>query len=155
MTSDAQNSGPAQEPDPRALQQALFDGLIFNEAGEPAPVAYIGGVAHYAINDDGFKRHVEAYRVDDVVIAQIKEQVTSMQDEVVRGMLQMMGKDDIFTKAALEASIRNMDKGIRQADQSQWLPWLRLFGFRVVVDVHGEVVQVIYPTAPAEGGDDE
>jgi len=142
-------------PDTAIEQQALFSGLIYNEQGQAAEVAYVGGVAHYAIPDDGFLRHVEAYRVDDVVIARLKEQITSMQDEVVRGMLQMLGKEDIFTKAALDASIRNMDQNIRRSDPNQWLPWLRLFGFRVVVDVHGNVVEIIYPTQPAGDQGDE
>ena len=47
--------------DNQVLSQALFRGLVYNEQGEPAEVAYIGGVAHYAIPDDGFLRHVEAY----------------------------------------------------------------------------------------------
>jgi hypothetical protein len=131
-------------------QQALFQGLVYNEAGEPAELVYIGGVAHYAIPDAGFRRHVEAHKVDSAVIARLKEQITSMQDEVVRGMLQVLGKDDLFTKAALDASIKNLEQNIRQSDPDQWLPWLRLFGFRVVVDVHGEIVELIYPTQPVD-----
>jgi hypothetical protein len=133
--------------------QALFAGLVYNEEGQPAGIAYIGGVAHYAIPDDGFMRHVEASRIDDAVLAQMKAQITSMQDEVVRGIMQMMGKDDLFTKAAIDASIRNMEQNIRQSDPSQWLPWLRLLGFRVVVNVHGEVVEVIYPTQTDDDGE--
>jgi len=135
-------------------RKALFPGLIYNEIGEPCEVVHIGGVAHYAVPDDGFLRHVEAHAVDDVIIATIKEQVTSMQDEVVLGMLQMLGKDDIFTKAALEASLRNLDQHIKQGDPNQWVPWLRLFGFRVVVNVHGEVVEIIQPTMPPDEGDE-
>ena len=88
--------------------------------------------------------------MDDAVIAQLQEQITSMQDEVVQGMLEMLGKKDLFTKAAIDASIRNLDQGIRQSDPEQWVPWLQLFGFRVMVDVHGEVVELIYPTVPTE-----
>ena len=110
-------------------------------------------MAHYAIPDEGFKRHVEARHVDDVVLASLKEQITSVQDEVVQGMLQMIGKDDIFTKAAIAASIRNLEDNVRQSDSSQWLPWLRLYGFRIVVDIHGNVVELIYPTQP--GTDDD
>jgi hypothetical protein len=126
----------------------LFVGLVYNEIGQQADLVYIGGVPHYAIPDGDFKRHIESAAVDDVVLAQIKEQITSMQDEVVRGMLEMIGKDDIFTKAAIEASIRNLEDGVRSSDTNQWLPWLRLFGFRIVVDVHGQVVEIIYPTPP-------
>ena len=131
-------------------RQALFAGLIYNQAGEPAQLAYIGGVAHYAIPDEGFLRHVEANKIDNVIIAHLKEQITSMQDQVVKSMLEMLGKRDLFTKAAIEASIRNLEQGIRQSDHDQWLPWLQLFGFRVIVDIHGEVVEIIYPTSPEE-----
>ena len=131
-------------------RQALFAGLVYNEAGEKAIVVMIGGVAHYALDDDGFLRHVAARKVDDAVIAYMKEQITSQQDELVRGMLQMLGQDDLFTKAAIDASIRNIEAQIRQSDQNQWGPWLQLLGFRVVVDVHGDVVEVIYPEQPDE-----
>ena len=125
--------------------------------GEPAEVAYIGGVAHYAIADAGFKRHVEALKIDNEVIASIKAQTLPNQGEMVRTMMKMLGKDDIFTKAALDASIRNMETNIRQSDPGQWQPWLQMLGFRVVVDVHGNIVEMIYPTQPGEGeeGEDE
>ena len=128
--------------------QALFPGLVYNEAGEQAQVVYVGGVAHYAIPDEGFLRHVEADKIDGAVIAHMKEQITSMQDYVVRGMLEALGKDDIFTKAAIDHSIQNLEENIRQSDPDQWVPWLRIFGFRVVVNVHGDVVQIIYPSQP-------
>lgn len=132
--------------DQQLRNRALFEGLIYNEAGEPAPVVYIGGEPHYAIPDDGFLRHVEARQIDDAVIAHIKEQITSMQDDLVRAMLQMLGKNDILTKAALDASIRNIDQQIRQTDPDQWVPWLRIYGFRVIVDVHGNIVDILYPS---------
>jgi len=130
------------------LRQALFPGLVYNELGEAAELVYVGGVAHYAIPDAGFLRHVEAYKVDKAVIADLKGHITSMQDEVVHGMLQMLGRDDIFTKAAIDASIHNLEQNIRRSNIDQWVPWLRLFGFRVVVDVHGDVVEIIYPSEP-------
>ena len=137
-------------PTEQMERQALFAGLVYNELGEPAEVVYIGGVAHYAIPDGNFRRHVEAYYVDNAVLARLKEQITSMQDEVVRSMLEMLGKKDLFTKAAIDAAIKNLEQNVRQSDPDQWLPWLRLFGFRVVVDVHGNIVEVIYPTQPVE-----
>ena len=143
----AKESGPVEETVGR---QALFPGLVYNEEGELAEVVYVGGVAHYAIPNDGFLRHVKAYEIDKVVIARLKERISDMQDEVVSGMLQMLGKDDIFTKAAIDASIRNLEQNIRQSDSEQWVPWLHMLGFRVVVDVHGKVVDLIYPTPTDE-----
>ncbi len=139
---------PEQAVDTNA--QALFDGLVFNEAGEPAQVAYIGGVAHYAVPDDGFLRHVAARSVDDAVLDRLQEQVSSVQDELVAAVLRMLGKEDIFTKAALEASVRNLKDNVRQSEPQQWAPMLRLMGFRIVVNVHGEVVEIIYPEQAAE-----
>ncbi len=136
-------------------RQVLFEGLVYNEQGERVAIAFIGGVAHYAIPDCGFMRHVEARKIDDAVLARLKEQVTSQKEDLVRGMLEMLGKDDLFTKAAIDASIRNMDQQIRQSDRSQWGPWLQLLGFRVVVDVHGDVVDLLYPQQPEVGPDEE
>jgi hypothetical protein len=140
--------------DETTVGRALFVGLVYNEAGERCEVVWIGGEAHYAIPDDGFVRHVEARHVDDAVIAQLKIQITSNQDDLVRAMLQMMGKDDLFTKAALDASIRHFDEQFRQSDTSQMVPWLQLMGFRIVVNVHGDLVELMQPTAPDEGGDE-
>jgi len=128
---------------------------FITKRANPAQVVNIGGIAHYAIPDNGFLRHVEAYIIDNAVLANIKSQITANEDMVIRGVLQMMGKDDLFTKAAVAASINNMEQSIRQSDPSQWLPWLRYLGFRVIVNVHGEVVELIYPQQENESGDDD
>jgi hypothetical protein len=138
-------AGAVDAPSTDTQRRALFPGLVFNEQGERAEVVYIGGTAHYAIADADFVRHVEASHVDDAVLAKVKEQIVSMQDQVVLGILQMLGRDDLLTKAAIEASIRNLETGMREADPEQWVPALRLFGFRVVVDIHGDVVEIMYP----------
>jgi len=133
--------------------RALFEGLVYNEEGQPAQVVTIGGVAHYAIPDDGFLRHVEARGIDDAVLDALQEQVSGMQDELVTAILKMLQQDDIFTKAAVEASVRNLKSNVRSSDSREWLPWLRLLGFRVVVDIHGQVREIIYPEQ--DTGDDE
>lgn len=139
--------------DDLAMAQALFPGLVYNQVGEEAAVVMVGGVAHYVILDDGFARHTQAYMVDDQVIAALQEQILSMRETLVQGMLQMMGTDDILTKAAVEAMINNMGEGIRRSDPSQWAPLLKVYGFRIVVNVHGQVVEIQHPQAP--GAEDE
>ena len=44
-------------------------------------------------------------------------------------------------------------KQIRASDRTQWGPWLQLLGFRVVVDVHGDVVEVVVPQKPVDDDD--
>lgn len=150
MLGHAGYGGKPSVSDEALQRQALFPGLVYNEEGERADVVHIGDVAHYAIPDGGFLRHVEAKTIDSVVIAHLKEQITSMQDQVVRGMLEVLGKDDLFTKAAIDVSINNLEDNIRRGNPEQWVPWLRLFGFRIVADVHGQVVDIVYPTSPEE-----
>lgn len=156
MSSESPGSTSAGFSSDLVQRQALFPGLVYNEAGDEARVVMIGGVAHYAIPDDGFLRHVEAYRVDESAIDAMQDLMAGMRDELVAGILQMMGTDDILAKAALEASIDNVGPSLRRSDPSQWAPMLRLYGFRIVVDVHGRLQQIIYPRQDtAESGDDE
>jgi hypothetical protein len=136
------------EEEPR---EALFPGLVYSEGGEAAKVTYIGKVAHYAIPDRGFWRHVAAYDVDRVVIAELKERIGAVQDELMPAILQMLGKEDLFTKAAIAASIRHLEEGMRSSNSEEWIPSLQMLGFRIVVDVHGQVVEIVYPQPPKEG----
>jgi hypothetical protein len=126
--------------------RALFAGLISNEEDEPVEVTYLGKEAFYVIPDGDFRRHVEAAAVDDAVLAQLHEQISGQQDLVTQGVLEFLGKDDLFTKASIDLALKNFEQGFRQADPEQWRPMLGMLGFRVIVNVHGEVVRVDYPT---------
>ena len=134
---------------------AFFDGLIETEDGAPVTVAYVGGVAHYVIDDQGFKRHVEAAAIDRVVLSQFMAQLQENRDEASTLMMRMMGQEDLFTKAMVDSTIRNIDLdqvlGERLPPEAR--QWLAMLGFRIVVDIHGEVVRVDMPAAP-EGGFD-
>ena len=126
-------------------QQAIFSGLISNEDGDPVDVTYLGGEAFYVIPDRDFKRHVEAATVDDAVLEMLREKIIGIQDIVVEGVLHFLGKDDLFTKVSVDVALKNFEQGFRQADPEQWKPWLGLLGFRVIVNVHGDVVRLEYP----------
>jgi hypothetical protein len=130
-------------------RHALFTGLVFNEQDEPAEVVYIGAVPHYVILDDGFRCHVEAETVDRQVIELLRQQILSNRELVTQEMLAMLGKDDLFTKAMIDASIQNIDRHMDILFE-QGLPedartWLGMLGFKVVVNVHGEVVRLDAP----------
>jgi hypothetical protein len=138
-------------------RHALFAGLIFNEQDEPAEVVYIGAVPYYVILDDGFRRHVEAETVDRQVIELLSQQILSNQELVTQGMLAILGKDDLFTKAMIDASIQNMDRHVdvlfEQGLPEDTLTWLGMLGFKVVVNVHGEVVRLDAPGQEDLGGE--
>lgn len=124
---------------------AIFSGLISNEQGEPVETRHLGDEPFYVIPDGDFRRHVEAEKVDNAVIALLREQIEGMEDIVVDGVLKFLGKEDLFTKASIDMALKNFEQGFRNADPEQWKPWLGMMGFRIIVDVHGQVVEVISP----------
>lgn len=124
---------------------AMFPGLVFNEAGQPAEVAYIGGEAHYVILDDDFRRHVAASAVDRQVLQQLRDLMEPFRDQAVVEMMRIMGKEDLFTKAMIDSSLKNWQQALGQAIPAETLAYLGMMGFRVVVDTHGEVIEVTFP----------
>jgi GGDEF domain-containing protein len=126
-------------------RQAVFAGLIQNEAGEPVEVAYVGGDAFYVIPDGDFRRHVEAIQVDEEVLRRLREQFEGIEDQIAAGVMTFLGKEDLFTKASIDMALKNFDQAFRRADPEQWKPWLGMMGFLVIVNVHGEVVRIESP----------
>ena len=131
---------------------AFFEGLIQTNDGAPVEVARVGETDYYVIDDAGFRRHVEATAVDRVVLGQFWQQMQEHRDEAAVAMMRMLGSEDLFTKAAVESTLRNVD--IEQALAQQLPPDTRqllgLMGFRIVLDYHGEVVRIDLPEGPAE-----
>jgi hypothetical protein len=130
-------------------RQALFAGLIFNEQDEPAEVTYVGDEPHYVIQDDGFRRHVASEHVDRQVLKWLQEQFFANKEMITEGILTMLGKEDLFTKAMIDASIQNMDQLIEHGLPDDARTWLGMFGFRIIVDIHGEVVRTDLPAQEA------
>lgn len=130
--------------------QAVFASLVLDEAGHPLEVTTVGGEAHYVIDDAGFRRHVDAEVIDRQVIQAIQAQVNANKEMVEDAIMKMIGKDDLFTKAALDVSIKNMDQAIARGIPEDARMWLGMMGFRVVVNVHGEVIRVDMPSTSTE-----
>ena len=70
----------------------------------------------------------------------------------------MLGQEDIFTKAMLERQLREIDKQFDLLLQTG-LPedtriYLGMMGFKIVIDVHGQVLRVEQPSAPEQEGDE-
>ena len=136
-------------------KQALFSGLVADELGNPVEVAYVGGESFYVIDDNGFKRHVESEIVDRQVLEKFAEFIRGNEDLVSESTMKAIGQEDIFTKAIIDSSLQDLDK---QFDQllASGLPedlraWMGMVGFRVLVDIHGNVVEVKQPGISDEG----
>lgn len=130
---------------PAMPTNALFEGIVCDEQERPLPVDWVGADACYVFDDAGFARYVDAGYVDRQVLAYFKEQVDEHRDVAVRGMLQMLGKDDIFSKTAIEYQIDRMDEVLGQSLPPQARDMLRAMGFRIVIDSRGDVVEINMP----------
>jgi hypothetical protein len=130
----------------------LFADLIFNEAGEPVQLGNVGQVPHYVIPDDDFMRHVEAAYVDRQVVTLLKQRFLSMREVITEGVLQMLGQEDLFTRASIDHALDNLDTILAsgQVDVDDLRTTLWMLKFRVYVDVHGDVVRLDIPGWPSE-----
>lgn len=138
--------------------QPLFAGLVLDEFGNPAETALVGDEPCYVVDDAGFKRHIPAEQVDRQVLGQIAELMKGSEDLISKETAKMLGQEDVFTKAAIEQQLKNIDK---QFDQLMKLgipedmrAYLGMMGFKVIIDVHGEVLSVNQP-GTASGDDGE
>ena len=128
-------------------RSALFAGLVQDEDGNPVDVVMVGDQPNYVVEDAGFRRHVESEVVDRQVIEMLRDQFMAHREIATEAMLQMLGQDDLFTKALIDASIKNMDQVLHQGLPDGARAWLGMLGFRVIVNTHGEVVQLDMPEA--------
>jgi hypothetical protein len=136
------------------MRGALFAGLVVDELDRPVEEASVGGEPFYVVDDDGFRRHIESAFVDRQVLEQMRTMIQGNEEMISEGTMKMLGQEDIFTKAMIERSLRNVDA---QFDQllAQGLPveartWMGMLGFRVVIDVRGNVLRLEQPSAPEE-----
>ena len=131
---------------------AMFDGLVVDEDGNAAEVALVGARACYVVDDDGFRRHIDAEAVDRQVLGFMRGQVEGQRDLAVSTMLDMMGQDDLFTKAAIESSIDNMEDAVGNPIPEDARQWLGMLGFQIMINDQGDVVNI---NLPAGGIDEE
>jgi len=130
-------------------KKPLFENLIYNEEGEPVGVAYVGDEPCYTIPEYGFLRHVPARDVDQQILARLRDEMMRHRDLVTPQILELLGRDDLFTKAAVDATLQNLDKQVDQMMEFG-LPeearlYLGMMGFRATVNVHGELVDLTLP----------
>lgn len=124
---------------------ALFDGLISTENGEPVEVVAVGGATHYVVPDAGFMRHIDSELIDKQVLQFLRDQLEPHRDRAVEEALKMIGRDDLFTKAMIDASLNNMEQLLDQGIPEEMRAWLGMMGFRVIVNYRGDVVRVEQP----------
>jgi hypothetical protein len=138
-------------------RQPLFAGLVLDEFGNPAEAALVGDEPCYVVDDSGFRRHIPAEQVDKQVLRQIAELMKGSEDLISEQTAKMLGQEDVFTKAAIEQQLKNIDKQFDQLMQAgipeDMRAYLGMMGFKVVINMHGEVLDIDQPGIASD--DDE
>ena len=139
-------------------RQPLFAGLVIDEMGRPAETAYVGDEPCYVVDDAGFRRHIPSEQVDRAVLGQIADLMKGSEGLISEQTAKMLGQEDVFTKAAIEAQIKNIDKQFDQLMQTgipeDMRAYMGMTGFKIIINFHGEVLRVEQPGVASDEGDE-
>jgi hypothetical protein len=139
------------------MPQPLFAGLVVDEDDRPAETAMVGDEPCYIVDDHGFRRHIPSAGVDREVLSRMHALLKGSEALLSEQAARMLGQEDIFTKAMLEQQLKNLDQRFDQL-LALGLPesaraYLGMLGFRIVINHHGEVLQVAHPAADGPSDD--
>ena len=103
----------------------------------------MGEESFYVVDDAGFKRHIPSEQVDRQVLEFLKQQVEGNEEAITEQTAKMLGQEDLFTRAMMLNQVKNMggqfDKLLETGIPEDALSYLGMLGFRVVINLHGEV----------------
>jgi hypothetical protein len=135
----------------------LFEGLVVDENDQPVTTTIVGDEAFYVVNDAGFLRHVLAEDVDRQVLELMRGQIEGKEEMLGEQTAKMIGQDDIFSVAMIMNQLKNLDKQFDQIMKTgipeEGRAYLGMMGFKIVIDIHGEVVRFDQPSAPDDEGE--
>lgn len=138
-------------------KHAIFAGLIIDEFDRPVETAFVGDEACYVVDDQGFRRHISSEQVDRQIFEEMMAGVRGHEDAVTDQTAKVLGQEDIFSRAMIANQLKNLDQQFDQLLETgipaEGRAYLGMLGFKVVINLHGEVISMTQPSAPP--GDDE
>jgi hypothetical protein len=138
-------------------KQAVFKDLVYDEYDNPVSTGWIGSEPAYIVDDEGFKRHIPADEVDRQVWQHMQQQIEGQEDVISEKAAEMMGEADIFTKAAIEQQLKNLDAQFDQLAEigipEESRMYLGMMGFRIIISIHGEVLDIVQPGIVDDSGE--
>ena len=136
-------------------RQPLFAGLVVDERDRVAETAIVGEEPFYVVDDAGFRRHIPSVQVDRQVLEQMQAMVKGSEGLISEQTARMLGQEDIFSKALIEQQLKNMDQQfdalMQQGIPEEGRAYMGMLGFKIVINLHGEVVRIEQPSAPDNG----
>lgn len=138
-------------------RNALFAGLVFDEFDHPVETAFVGPDPCYVIDDAGFRRHIPSEQVDRQVLNQIASMMKGSEDLLSQQAAKMLGSDDPFSRAMIESQLKNIEKQFDALFQigipEEMRAYLGMTGFKVIIDMNGEVLRFEQPGAASDEGE--
>ena len=135
--------------------KAVFEGLVFDDLDRQLGTRFVGAEACYVIDDDGFLRHISADKIDRQVLEAMRGQVEENKDFIADQTIKMIGDVDLFTHALIKNQLDNLngqfDHLMQNGIPEDGRVYLGMLGFKIIVNFHGDVIQIEQPTAPANG----
>ena len=135
-------------------RHALFAGLVVDENDHAVEATEVGEEPFYVVDDAGFKRHIPAAQIDRQVLQHMQDMMKGSEGMISEQAAKMLGQEDIFSKAMIELQLKNIDQqfdtlmkqGIPEAGRT----YLGMLGFKIVINLHGEVLRIEQPSAPEQ-----
>ncbi|HSF82162.1 MAG TPA: hypothetical protein VLA49_13050 [Anaerolineales bacterium] len=138
--------------------KALFEGLVVDEFGNAVDVTYVGDEPCYVVEDNGFRRHIPAEQVDRQVLDAMKELIEGHEDIISEQTAKMLGQDDIFSMAMIANQLKQIDQQFDKLFEigipAETRAYMGMIGFKVRINLHGEVLEVEQP-GMVDPGDSE
>lgn len=140
------------------MKRALFEGLVFDTTDQPLAVTWVGDDPSYVLDDGGFLRHISAEDVDRQVWDALTASISGNEEFLSEQTAKLLGQEDIFSIAVIRQQLENSGEQFEQL-RSTGLPqdmrsYLGMTGFRIVVDFHGDVVEIKQPAITAPGDEE-
>ncbi|MBN2045786.1 MAG: hypothetical protein JW757_12245 [Anaerolineales bacterium] len=127
----------------------MFAGLVIDEFDNPVDSVLVGDQPMYVVDDRGFRRHIEARQIDLDVLKSMADMIEGHEDQISKQAATMLGHDDIFSQAILENQLLNIDEKLeemlKQGIPEEGLAYLGMMGFKIRINLHGELLEVIQP----------
>jgi hypothetical protein len=127
----------------------LFTGLVYDDNDQIVEITTVGSESCYVVDDAGFKRHIPSEQVDRQVLNKFRELIEGHEEIIGEQALKMLGQDDIFSRAIYIEQLKNLDKQFDQLLETGYPEEIRTYmgmtGFKVIINHHGEVLEVEQP----------
>ena len=138
-------------------KKAIFEGLVIDENENIVTTTFVGEEPCYVVDDAGFRRHIPSEYVDLQVLNKMAEMVEGHEGIISEQVAKMLGQEDIFTRAMIEKQLKQMDSQFKRIIETgipeEGIAYMGMTGFRIRINVHGEVIELEQPGMIIDNGE--